>query len=523
MATRLDQAASRSSGGPSGWAAAVCGVAAAAAGLAVAQGVALLTGAGSAPVIAVGDAFVDRVPPAVKDAAVSLFGTADKAVLLVGAWLVVLGLAALAGYLEARRPPAGAWLVLALGAVAALAAATRPDAGPLAVAPSVAAALVGVGVLRALLRREVALRSFGTGEGDAGATRRALLAAPLLVLAGASAALAGVGFLGQRVRRGEASRDVVRLPDPTSPAPALPEDVEVGVAGVAPFRVPNPDFYRIDTALVVPQVSAAGWSLRVFGMVDQEITLDYAELLAGGLVERDVTLTCVSNEVGGDLIGNAVWLGLPVAPLLARARPAPDADMVLSTSVDGWTCSTPLEVLTDGRDALLAVGMNGEPLPTEHGFPVRMVVPGLYGYVSATKWVVSLEVTRFDRDQGYWTPRGWSERGPVKTSSRIDVPRAGARVSAGRVAVAGVAWAQHRGIRGVQVRVDDGDWQPCDLGGEASADTWRQWVYRWDAAPGTHVLQVRARDGDGDVQSGQQAPPAPDGATGWHTITVEVA
>ena len=264
------------------------------------------------------------------------------------------------------------------------------------------------------------------------------------------------------------------------------------------------------------------WKLRIHGMVDREITVDYASLSAGALVERDVTLCCVSNEVGGDLIGNARWLGLPIGPLLQQAGPHPDADMVLSTSVDGWTAGTPLPVLTDGRDALLAIAMNGEPLPIEHGFPVRMVVPGLYGYVSATKWVVDLEVTRFDKAQGYWTPRGWSALGPVKTESRIDVPQDSATVKAGRVAVAGIAWAQHRGIKAVEVQVDGGAWQAATLGAEATVDTWRQWVFAWDATPGKHTLRVRSTDGPGTPQTSQVAPPAPDGASGWHTIGVTV-
>jgi DMSO/TMAO reductase YedYZ molybdopterin-dependent catalytic subunit len=257
-------------------------------------------------------------------------------------------------------------------------------------------------------------------------------------------------------------------------------------------------------------------------MVGQEVTLTFDDLLRGGLVERDVTLACVSNEVGGDLVGNARWLGLPIGPLLARARPAAAADMVLSTSVDGFTCGTPLAALTDGRDALLAVAMNGEPLPVEHGFPVRMVVPGLYGYVSATKWVEDLEVTRFDKAEAYWTPRGWAAQAPVKTASRIDVPGDRDQVRPGRVAVAGVAWAQRRGIRSVEVQVDDGAWQPARLAADVSVDTWRQWVHEWDATPGEHRIRVRATDGTGAVQTGAVAPPAPDGATGWHTITVAV-
>ena len=522
-------------------AAALCGVAAAVVGLAVGQLVALLSGADSAPVVAVGDAVVDHVPLWLKESAISLFGTSDKTVLIAGVVLALLALAALAGVLERRRPPWGAWLVLALGAVAALAALTRPDAGMLAIVPAVVAALAGVWVLRLLLRRTAVPRPASDPvAGPVGSTpnqstpnqstpsRRNLLALPLLAALGGLAVWGGARLLGTRTQGGTSSRAEVKLPPAASPEPPLPADVEVGVNGVAPFRVPNPDFYRIDTALVVPQVDAGTWRLRIHGMVDREVSLDYAQILASPLVERDVTLMCVSNEVGGDLIGNARWLGLPIAPLLAQAGPQTHADMILSTSADGFTCSTPLEVLTDGRDALLAVGMNGEPLPVEHGFPVRMVVPGLYGFVSATKWVVDLEVTRFDRAQAYWTSRGWAAKAPVKTGSRIDVPRAGGRVKAGRAAVAGVAWAQHRGVEAVQVRIDGGAWQPCELAqvprvdGTPTKDTWRQWVYRWDATPGSHQIQVRASDGTGAVQTGQQAPPPPDGATGWHTIHVDV-
>ncbi|HEU0042128.1 MAG TPA: molybdopterin-dependent oxidoreductase, partial [Jiangellaceae bacterium] len=307
------------------------------------------------------------------------------------------------------------------------------------------------------------------------------------------------------------------LPDPTVPAGA---DLEV--SGAEPWQTPNEVFYRIDTALSVPLVRAEDWQLRVHGMVDHEVRLQYSDLVEMGLVDRWLTLTCVSNEVGGGLAGNAFWTGVPIADVLALAGPHPDADAVLSTSQDGWTAGTPLEVLTDGRDALLAVGMNGSPLPVEHGFPVRMVVPGLYGYVSATKWVVDLEVSRFDEFDAYWSTRGWSERGPVKVASRIDVPRGGASVSAGTVAVAGVAWAQHRGIEAVEVRVDGEDWARARLADVPSPDTWRQWVWEWDAAPGRHDLEVRAITADGETQTGERSPVAPDGATGWHRITVEV-
>jgi DMSO/TMAO reductase YedYZ molybdopterin-dependent catalytic subunit len=304
---------------------------------------------------------------------------------------------------------------------------------------------------------------------------------------------------------------------------SVPAAAQLQVPGVTPYVVPNAEFYRIDTALVVPQVDTRGWKLRVHGLVDREVEIDWDALMAKPMQEALLTLTCVSNEVGGDLAGNAVWTGWPIRELLAMAGPQRGADMVLSTSVDGFTAGTPLMALTDDRNALLAVAMNGEPLPVEHGFPVRMVVPGLYGYVSATKWVVDLKVTTFAADVAYWTPRGWSERGPIKTASRIDVPASGDRVKAGTIAVAGVAWAQHRGIRAVEVRVDDGPWQPARLAAEPTVDSWRQWVFEWDAPKGNHTLTVRAVDGTGAVQTSRVAPPAPDGASGWHSVTVTAA
>lgn len=505
------------------WAA--VGLAATLLALGAAQVVALLTGPATAPLVAVGDAFVDRTPPWLKDFAVNTFGVHDKTVLLTGAGVVLLALGAGTGLLARRRPGAAGNAVLALGAVAALAAATRPGAGALAVAPAVVGAVSGAVVLSALAARVPGEPSPPRAEARPAtdADRRAFLRTVGLVAAGGVALLAAGRAVASFVARGAASRASVTLPAPADPAPPLPAGVEVGVDGVVPFRVPNADFYRIDTALVVPQVDAATWELRIHGLVEREVRLSYDELLAGGLVERDVTLMCVSNEVGGDLVGNARWLGLPVGPLMERAGPLPEADMVFSTSADGWTCSTPLEVFRDGRDTLLAVGMNGEPLPVEHGFPVRLVVPGLYGFVSATKWVVDLELTRFDRRQAYWTPRGWSERAPVKTQSRIDVPRDGADVTAGRVAVAGVAWAQHRGIEAVEVQVDGGAWQRARLAAVPSVDTWRQWVFEWAATPGRHTLAVRATDADGVVQTADVAPPAPDGATGHHRIEVVVS
>jgi DMSO/TMAO reductase YedYZ molybdopterin-dependent catalytic subunit len=498
--------------------AALVGLASGLLAVGAAELVAALTGPSSEPLVAVGDAFVDLTPPALKDFATSTFGTSDKLVLLSGAAVVLAALSAFAGLVAARGRFRGPWVVLALGTVAAIAALTRPDATILSVLPSATAAIVGTFVLSALVDRLER-----AGRPGIGPDRRTLLRTLGVVGGSGAVALVAGRLLGSGTRNAEASRATVRLPAPGDPEPPLPPGVEVGVAGVTPFRVPAGDFYRIDTALVVPRVRAETWQLRIHGLVAREVRLDFATLLAGRLVQRDVTLACVSNEVGGDLVGNATWLGLPIGPLLREAGPRPEADMVLSTSADGFTASTPLATLTDGRDALLAVGMNGAPLPLEHGFPVRMVVPGLYGYVSATKWVVDLEVTRFDRAVAYWTPRGWAQRAPIKTESRIDVPRDGGRLAAGRVAVAGVAWAQHRGIRRVEVQVDGAPWQEARLGAEASIDTWRQWVLPWDATPGRHTLAVRATDGTGTPQTRVETPPAPDGATGWHTITVDVS
>ena len=318
-----------------------------------------------------------------------------------------------------------------------------------------------------------------------------------------------------------ASRAQVALPAPTDVQPAA--DVGLDVPGITPFVTDNADFYRVDTAFVVPRVTTDDWQLRIHGMVDKELTLSYADLLALPSIERMVTLTCVSNEVGGDLAGNARWQGVRIADVLKSVGPQAGADCVLSTSIDGFTVTTPLAALTDDRDALFAFGMNGEPLPVEHGFPVRMVVPGLYGYVSATKWVVDLNVTTFAEQTAYWTSRGWAPQAPIKTASRIDVPKSFAQVSKGTVAVAGMAWAQHRGISGVQVQIDDGDWQDATLSGEVSADTWRQWVYPWDAATtGPHTIRCRAIDSTGTVQSEEIRGVMPDGATGWDSRSVTV-
>ncbi len=467
------------------------------------------------PVVAVGGTFVDHTPPWLKNFAVSSFGTHDKLALFVGMALVLTALCAAIGVLGARRHTAGLVAFVLLGAIGALAVATRPHSGSLDILPTMLGIAAGLWTLTTLWQQ-------GARGADGNAVdRRRFLVWGAGLAAAAAAAVAFGQSLGQKAAEAAQSRSAIKLPKAAKPV-VVPAGAELDVKGITPYIIGNADFYRIDTALVVPQLDTAGWSLKVHGMVDQEVTIDWATLLTKPMEQALVTLMCVSNEVGGDLTGNAVWTGWPVRELLKMAGPRTGADMVLSTSSDGFTAGTPLSVLTDDRNALLAIGMNGQPLPPEHGFPVRLVVPGLYGYVSATKWVTELKVTTFADDEGYWTPRGWSARGPVKTESRIDVPRSGDRVSAGAVALAGIAWAQHRGIKAVEVRVDGGPWQGARLAEEPTVDSWRQWVLPWQAVKGAHTITVRATDDEGVVQTQTEAPPAPDGATGWHTITVNV-
>ena len=498
---------------------AVAGLVAALVALGAAELFAALVRPQASPVVAVGGSVVDAAPAWLKSFAIRTFGTNDKPVLIGSILAVLLLLSLVTGALAVRRPVIGVAGVGLLGLVGAAAAVGRPDAQPLDPLPSVVGAVAGVVVLLMVLRP---VAESDPSQPLADESRRRVLVTVLWAVAAGVAA----GTVGRLVsgRRGDvtASRAAVRLPEPASPAPAVPPGSELAIDGLTPFRTPNEDFYRVDTALVVPQVAAEGWTLRVHGMVDRELELTFDDLLARDLVERDITLTCVSNEVGGKYAGNARWLGAPLAGLLDEAGVRSGADMVLSTSSDGMTIGTPTAVVMDGRDALLAVGMNGDPLPAAHGFPCRMVVPGLYGYVSATKWLVDLELTRFADASAYWTDRGWAARGPIRTMSRIDTPRPFAKPAAGRVAVAGVAWAQHRGISKVEVRVDGGAWHQARLAEVPSTDTWRQWVWQWDATPGSHTLEVRATDSEGRTQPERRADPYPSGATGWHSTSVTV-
>ncbi|MFP1603615.1 molybdopterin-dependent oxidoreductase [Microbacterium sp. 2216-1] len=524
-------------------AAAAAGGAAALLGAGAGELVAALAAPTASPFAVIGGALIDAAPTWAKDTVIAWFGTADKLALLIGIGVALLAVAAIAGIAESRWRGVGVIAFAALGVGVGVLALTRADAGSLSWLPAVVAGAVAAVFLRTLLSLMPAegvapAERVAPAEGVVPAERVAPEGAPsdtsahsrrrFLAWTG-GAAIVGVALAvgGTLARAGSTAvtvvRDAIRLPRPAMPAPAAPAGAALDVAGLSPLITPNSDFYRIDTALVVPTVDPAQWQLRIHGLVDHEVRLTWDELLALPLIEAPVTLSCVSNPVGGDLVGNAVWLGYPIRELLARAQPHADADMVLSTSADGFTAGTPLEALTDDRDALLAIGMNGEPLPLEHGFPVRLVVPGLYGYVSATKWVTDLEVTRFDRSRAYWTDRGWSARGPIKLQSRIDVPPSGAQITAGDAMIAGVAWQPGTGVSGVEVQVDDEPWQRAELAPALSSDTWVQWRMPWRATPGAHVLRCRAIDADGNAQTGASAPPAPDGATGWHTVTATVA
>ncbi|NJQ15256.1 molybdopterin-dependent oxidoreductase [Streptomyces bohaiensis] len=517
---------------------------AAAAALAVAELFAGLVRPEARPVTAVGGAVIDRTPIAVKDWAIRTFGTADKLVLQIGILTLLALFAVAVGLLALRSLRAGAAGAALFGVFGAVTAAGRPGGSAPDAVPSLVGGVAAVVVIVLLVRT---LRPGGPPAGSEGpedapaaaaATDRGVLSALdrrrfLRAASVAAAASAGSGLLGNRLlstgdAEAEAARDSLTIPRPGDPAPALPPGADLEIDGLAPFTTPNKDFYRVDTALRVPRLDATAWRMRIFGRgVECELELSYRDLLDRELIERDITLTCVSNQVGGPYVGNARWIGVPLAPLLREAgvRPPSEggpADQLVARSVEGMTLGSPVDTVMDGRDAMLAVGMNGEPLPFRNGFPVRMVVPGLYGYVSACKWLSELELTTFDDFDVYWVERDWAVRAPVKTMSRIDTPRGFATIPAGTVPVAGVAWAQHTGIDGVEVRVDGGEWREARLAPAPSDDTWRQWVWEWEAEPGSHRLEVRATDSSGETQTEERVGTVPDGATGWHSVVVTV-
>ncbi|MBY6539892.1 molybdopterin-dependent oxidoreductase [Rhodococcus sp. BP-349] len=497
------------------------GVVAAGVVLGVGEILSLLFSSASSPFFAVGSTTVDRTPAFAREFAIDTFGTNDKVALFVGMSIGIAIIAAIAGLLERPSRPIGSVILLVLGAVGVYAVLQRPTSSLGDVIPTVVGVVLGIAVLQALTRA----LEVPAGTVDGFMPRR-----KFLVLFGAAAAVAvaagTVGrYLGDRVAGVAEDIKNFRLPTVAAgeKAAAVPAGTDIGVEGATTFVTPNNTFYRIDTALQVPQLTTAEWQLKIHGKVDREMTLSWDDLMARTPIERVVTLTCVSNEVGGPLAGNATWIGFPIKDILDEVGVQADADMLLSTSIDGMTIGSPVEALIDGRDAMLAISMNGEPLPVEHGYPVRQVVPGLYGFVSATKWVVDWELTRFDEATAYWTDRGWGDKAPIKTASRIDVPAAFAPVAPGPVRVAGTAWAQQRGIERVEVRVDNGPWQEATLAEQYTIDTWRQWFWDWEATAGNHNIQVRATDQDGNTQVEERTPPIPGGSTGWHTRTIIVS
>ncbi|WP_052852847.1 molybdopterin-dependent oxidoreductase [Streptomyces avicenniae] len=522
---------------------ALSGLLAAGAALAVAELSASLIRREAGPVTALGGAVIDRTPAPVKDWAIRTFGTNDKLVLRLGILALLVLFAIALGLAAARFRRTAALGVLLVGAVGAVAAAGRPDAGRFDAVPSLLGAVTGAAVLHFLAGLFPAIRRRPAPDAQEPSPptapppdvppafdRRAFVLAATSVAAVSAAS----GVLATRINQAgssqaAAARDAIRLPAPASPVTPSPRGADLGVEGITPHLTSNTDFYRVDTALTVPRVNARSWRLRIHGAgVTRPLTLSYDDLLRRELIERHITLTCVSNQVGGPYAGNARWIGVPLADVLrdAGVRPPSEggpADQLVARSVDGMTLGTPVEAVMDGRDALLAVGMNGEPLPFDHGFPVRMLVPGLYGYVSACKWIEDIELTTFADFDAYWVRRDWAAQAPIRTQSRIDTPRGFADIPAGTVPVAGVAWAQHTGIDRVEVRVDDGPWQETELAAEDTVDTWRQWRWDWPAQPGRHRIEVRATDRTGEIQTSERSDPIPGGATGWHSVVVEVA
>jgi DMSO/TMAO reductase YedYZ molybdopterin-dependent catalytic subunit len=505
---------------------ALAGFLAAAVALGVAELVAGITGPLSSPVVAVGGVAIDLTPIPLKDFAITHFGSNDKNVLVLGIMVQLALFALLIGALAVRWLAAGLAGLAVFGALGVSAIVTRPSADVADALPTligVAVATVAMIFLVKAARSDPRHRRTAV-EGDSGRDlpgRRRFLA----LSAGAALVAVAAGGAGELLLRRfnvAALRAAVRLPAPAVKAPAVPAGTELKIGGITPFYTSDNSFYRVDTDLVVPQVSPEEWTLRITGMVDHLIELSFADLLRLPLLEHDMTLVCVSNQVGGPYAGNARWLGASLPALLRKAGVQRGADQVLSTGADGMTISTAVDTIMDGRQALIAVGMNGQALPTEHGFPARMLVPGLYGYVSATKWVTELEVTTFASQRAYWTQRGYAQQALIRTESRIDVPKPLAQVNAGRLAMAGVAWAPHRGISRVEVNVDGGPWHVARLAAADGTDTWRQWSWVWDAPSGLHTLQVRATDGTGAVQTQSQAGVFPSGATGWDSVVVTV-
>ncbi len=489
---------------------AASGVVAAAAGVAVGNLLAAATSPATAPVTVVGSQIIDWTPTPVKEWAIATFGTADKPILLASVAAGALALAALAGMLARRRLVLGVAVFGAVAAFVAGIAATRPTASPADAVPSAVTGLVAIATLTAFARRPQP----STGEGR---SRRLVLTQALVLLAAAAVQTSASVVTRRRTMPAD-----IELPSAADVPRPLPAGLKV--KGITPFRTSNQDFYRVDTRLSLPTVDVDTWRLRIDGDVRRPVSLTFDDVASMDLIERDITLTCVSNDVGGRYVGGTRWLGVRLTDVLDRAGiDGTKADQILSTDVDGMTISTPLAAATDGRDSLIAIGMNGEPLPRAHGFPARLIVPGLYGFVGATKWITRMTLTTYAERDAYWTKRGWATDAPIKPSSRIDTPRPFEDVRAGTVTVGGIAWAQQQGgVAAVEVSVDDGPWEPATLGPSGGQDYWRQWYLRWQATPGRHTLAVRAITGRGRSQSAERAKPFPDGSSGIQRLALTV-
>lgn len=495
---------------------ALYGVVAALVGLALGHFAATLIAPASSPVLVVGSTLIDLAPAPVKIAVINWFGNADKPLLVILVTLGTLGLAAFAGIVSRRSPAAGVGIVFGLGVVVAILTGTSPNFGTFGFVPALVAGTVCAGLLGILPQWTRGART-DDETGERATQRRTLLSTAGLL------ALAAIVFGASRAaRRVPSPTAVLPLPKPATTLPPLPRGL--AAAGITPLRTPTRDFYRVDTRLSVPNVDPGDWRLTIDGDVDRTVRFTYRQLLAMPMIERDITLACVSNPVGGPYAGGARWLGVRLTDLLKRAGSGTGkADQILSTDVGGMTISTPLDAATDGRDAMIAVGMNGQPLPAEHGYPARLIVPGLYGFISATKWITRMTLTTYAEQEAYWTPRGWATHAPIKLASRIDAPRDGEELDAGDVIVGGIAWAPNEGGVGrVQIRIGDRPWQDATLGPSGGSVYWRQWFVRWDAPKGEHRIRVRVVGENGDVQTSKPVEPAPDGASGHHQVTVSV-
>ncbi|WP_426573147.1 molybdopterin-dependent oxidoreductase [Aquihabitans sp. McL0605] len=530
---------------PSIWRTALAGLLAAALALAIGELIAGLSSQLTSPVISVGNRVIDAVPRQLKDFAIETFGTNDKKALLFGIYSFAAILGLVVGILAGRRFLLGAAGIALFGVVGVWAAGQEVGAPVWAGLPSIIGAVVGIAALALLLAviphadhpkavdrlvHPVGRTGAAAGAGPTASptdpphgafARRGFLKMSAAVVVVGVAATTGGRWLQGRFSAAS-SRLAVVLPKPKKAPAPVAAGVVLDLQGISSFITPNSDFYRIDTNLTVPQIAAETWKLKIKGMVDHDVEYTYDDILAMDMIEERITMTCVSNEVGGALVGTASWLGVPLKELLATAGIQKGADQIVGRAFDGFTTGFPVDTL-DGRPAMLAVGMNGEPLPLAHGFPARIIVPGLYGFVSATKWLTEIELTTFADFDQYWVKRDWSDRGPIKTMSRIDTPRGLQNVKAGKAKIGGVAWAQTRGIDKVEIKLDDGPWTKATLAAADSKLTWRQWVYEFDATPGRHQVVCRATDATGATQTEDRAKPFPDGASGWHSVAFLVS